>query len=122
MSIWDIHYDALYNSPLAVDAVLTVACGEVPIELRVIDKTVGLAAGFGSGANRNNLHFSDVDVMTIRPHVMVKAVDLASFDPAILREAEITFNGKTWRVMDHEPASAPTGEGNGEIRLMLEAA
>lgn len=123
MSIWDIHYAALYASPIAVDAVLTLAgTGGAVIDLRAIDKTSGLAAAFGSGANRNGLNFSQVDVMSIRPACMVRATDLADVDPANLREAEITFSGKTWRVMDHEPAPAPTGEGNGEIRLILEAA
>lgn len=121
MSIWDVHYNALYTSPIAVDAVLVVACGEVPMEVRAIDKTVGLAAGFGSHS-RDGQHFSDMAVMTVSPHVMVKAIDLADVEPADLRDAEITFNGKTWRIMDHEPVPAPTGEGYGEIRLILEAA
>lgn len=121
MSVWDVHYGALYRSPIAVDAVLTVACGEVPIALRVIDKTAGSSSSFGNGANRNGLNFSQVDVMTILPAAMVRATDLVDVDPANLRDAEITFSGKTWRVMDHEPVPAPTGEGNGEIRLILEA-
>lgn len=121
MSIWDVHYNALYASPIAVDAELTIACGDMPLSLRAIDKTTGIAAGFGSH-NRDGQHFSDMAVMTIRPHVMVKAIDLAEVDQANLRDAEITFNGKTWRVVDHEQVPAPTGEGYGEIRLILEAA
>jgi hypothetical protein len=123
MSIWDIHYTALYASPIAIDAVLTIdGTDGATIELRAIDKTAGLAASFGNGANRNGLNFSQIDVMTIRPACMVRSVDLADIDPATLRDAEIAFSGKTWRVMDHEPAPAPTGEWSGEIRLILEAA
>lgn len=122
MSLWDIHYNAIYGSPIAVDAVLTLAdTAGTEIPLRAIDKTVGLAAGFGS-YNRNGQHFSDVAVMTVRPSCMVRAADLVDVDLAGLRDASITFNGKTWRVVDHEPEPAPTGEGYGEIRLILEAA
>jgi hypothetical protein len=111
MSVWDIHYNALYNSPLAVDAVLVVACGEVPIELRAIDKT-----------NPAALNFKGVDVLDLKPAAMVRAVDLADVDPADLRDASLTFNGKDWIVKSHEIVPAPTGEGYGEFRLILEAA
>ncbi|WP_027037882.1 hypothetical protein [Mesorhizobium ciceri] len=121
-------YAPIYAT-LGVDAVLTVACGDPPIKtgadggpLLVLDKTAGSSASFGNGANRNGLNFSDVNVMTIRPAAMVRATDLADVESAKLRDAQITFNGKTWRVMDHEPVPAPTGEGQGEIRLILEAA
>lgn len=114
-------YAPIYAT-LGVDAVLTVACGDPPIALTVIDKTAGSSSSFGNGANRNGLNFSDVNVMTVLPACMVRATDLADVEPAKLRDAQIAFNGKTWRVMDHEPVPAPTGEGQGEIRLILEAA
>jgi hypothetical protein len=108
MSVWDVHYDALYNSPLAVDAVLVVACGDVPIELRAIDKTAPVA-----------LNFRGADVLDVKPSAMVKAVDLADVDPKDLRDASLTINGKTWVVKTHETVPAPTGEGYGEIRLIV---
>ncbi|MER9937415.1 hypothetical protein [Mesorhizobium sp. M0088] len=110
MSIWDIHYAALYASPIAVDAVLTVACGDPPMALRAIDKT-----------NPAALNFKGVDVLDIKPAAMVRAVDLAEVDPANLRNALIAFSGKTWTVKSHETVPAPTGEGYGEFRLILEA-
>jgi hypothetical protein len=76
MSIWDIHYAALYASPIAVDAVLTVACGEVPITkgadggpLRVIDKTAGVAiGGAGGGFNPPAASISTPASITAIPH------------------------------------------------------
>lgn len=118
---WSLMYGPIYAT-LGVEAVLTVACGDPPMALTVIDKTSGSSSSFGNGANRNGLNFSDVNVLTILPAAVVRATDLADTDLAKLRDAQITFNGKTWRVMDHEPVPAPTGEGQGEIRLILEAA
>jgi hypothetical protein len=111
MSIWDIHYDALYASPIAVDAVLTVACGDPPMTLRAIDKT-----------NPAALNFKGVDVLDLKPSAMVRAVDLADVDLAALRDASLMLNGKDWTVKSHEIVPAPTGEGYGEFRLILEAA
>jgi len=110
MSIWDIHYDALYASPIAVDAVLTVACGDPPMTLRAIDKT-----------NPAALNFKGVDVLDTKPSAMVRAVDLANVAPAALRDASLSLNGKDWTIKSHETVPAPTGEGFGEIRLILEA-
>jgi hypothetical protein len=112
MSIWDVHYDALYASPLAVDAVLTVDCGEVPIELRAIDKTAGIVTGGGGGR-------FNAEVETISPAAAVRAGDLADIDPADLHGAELMLNGKTWRVENSKPLPAPTGEIAGEILLIL---
>lgn len=108
MSIWDVHYGALYASPLAVDAVLVVACGDPPRAIRAIDKTMPKTISFQGG-----------DVLTIGPAAMVRAVDLADVDPADLRDSKLILNGKTWRVVNHQPVPAPTGEAGGEIMIML---
>lgn len=111
MSIWDIHYDALYSSPLAVDAVLTVACGEMPIELRAIDKT---SPQFAS--------FQGADVATIGPTANVRATELTEkdVDPDTLDGGTLTLNGKDWKIINHQPIPAPTGEAFGEVRLSLD--
>ncbi|RUW42991.1 MAG: hypothetical protein E5V37_03330 [Mesorhizobium sp.] len=108
MSIWDTHYAALYASPIAVDASLTIACGEVPISLRAIDKTNPAAIGF-----------KGVDVLDIKPAATIRASDLAGIDLANLRDAELILNGTCWRVASHQALPAPTGEAGGEIMLIL---
>lgn len=111
MSVWDVHYTALYNSLLAVDAVLTVACGDVPIELRAIDKTV---------PQMNS--FQGADVATIGPAAHVRASELAEkdVDPDTLDGGMLTLNGKDWKIINHQPIPAPTGEAFGEVRLSLD--
>lgn len=105
-------YAPIY-SVLGVPAVLTLddTAGTTLDDLTVIDGTSGTEVGF-KGA----------DVLTIRPTATVKAPDLATIDLADLRDATIAFNGKTWTIVDHMPIPAPTGEGQGEIRLILETA
>lgn len=103
-------YAPIYAT-LGVEAVLTVACGDPPMALTVIDKTAPAA-----------INFRSADVLDIKPACMVRAADLADVDKAKLRDASITFNGNTWTVKSHELIPAPTGEGQGEIRLILEAA
>ncbi|MDG4903210.1 hypothetical protein P9279_22120 [Mesorhizobium sp. WSM4962] len=112
MSIWDIHYDALYGSPIAVDAVLTVACGDVPHGLRVIDKTDG-----------SETVFNGVEMVTIGPAARVRARELAEkgIDTEALRDAVLNLNGRDWLVKANGPLPAPTGAAHGEIRLILEA-
>ncbi|RWN95187.1 MAG: hypothetical protein EOS05_10335 [Mesorhizobium sp.] len=108
MNMWAMHYNALYSSPLAVDAVLVVACGDQPKTIRAFDKTMPKTIGF-QGA----------DVLTIGPAAAVRATDLADVDPAKLRDASLELNGKTWRVASHQVVPAPTGEAAGEILLIL---
>lgn len=108
MSIWDQHFAALYASPIAVDAELTIACGDVPIALRSIDKT----------APKTN-SFKGADVLTIGPAATVRASSLANVDLADLKDAELAMNGTTWRVASHQALPAPTGEAAGEIMLIL---
>ncbi len=115
MSLWDIHYDALYASPIAVDAVLTIACGDVPMALRAIDKTMGVELG---GAKDQRNRFSS-EVETVEPGATVRAADLTGIDLADLRDASLEINGKTWIVRNHRMRPSPTGEGTGEVLLLL---
>lgn len=112
MSLWDIHYDALYASPIAVDAALTLAdtAGTV-VPLRVIDKTVG-----------QMVTFNRVDVATIGPAATVRMTELAAKGVSVAEvdSLVLTMNGKDWTVIAHEMVPAPTGEAGGELRLMLE--
>lgn len=112
MSLWDVHYNALYASPIAVDAVLTVACGDPPMTLRAIDKTAGIVTGSGGGRFQS-------EVETISPAAAVRSKDLAGIDRAALAGAQLAMNGKTWTVENHKHLPAPTGEAGGEILLIL---
>jgi hypothetical protein len=112
MSIWDIHYDALYSSPIAVDAVLTVACGDPPAGIRVIDKTDG-----------TDTQFDGVELMTVGPAARVRASEMADkgIDTTALRDATLRLNGRDWLVKASGVLPAPDGPDHGEIRLLLEA-
>ncbi|MBZ9760666.1 hypothetical protein LB553_07210 [Mesorhizobium sp. CA8] len=99
-------YNPVYSS-LGVPATLTL-CGGFPINLTVLDKTAP-----------KTISFKGVDVLDIGPAAAVRATDLADIDPADLRDAELTMNGRCWRVVSHQPSPAPTGEGQGEILLLL---
>jgi len=66
----------------------------------------------------------DVQLDTIRPAADVRAVALAAAGVTAedLIEATLTMNGKDWTVKSMLPLPAPTGEGQGEVRLILEEA
>ncbi|RWM32273.1 MAG: hypothetical protein EOR77_21615 [Mesorhizobium sp.] len=111
MDAWSFHYDAIYNNPMiAVDAVLTVACGNPPETIRAIDKTVGQL-----------VNFKGVDVATIGPSACVRVSELAEKGLAAddVDDGVLTLNGKDWTIISHEAIPAPTGEAGGELRLML---
>ncbi|RWI90524.1 MAG: hypothetical protein EOR22_23565 [Mesorhizobium sp.] len=109
MSIWEVHFSALYASPIAVDAVLTLGdTAGTTIELRAIDKTAPAA-----------LEFKGADVLDVKPGATVRASSLADIEPADLVDCELTLNGVTWRIASHQPLPAPTGEAAGEIMLIL---
>jgi hypothetical protein len=103
-------YGPIY-SVIGVPAVLTLCGGEPPLTLTAIDKTAGV-----------EVSFNGADVVTIRPAAIVRATELANVPLASLRNASLEMNGKTWTVVEHGYVPAPTGEGNGEIRLFLEEA
>jgi hypothetical protein len=116
MSIWDVHYAALYASPIAVNAVLTIdGTDGATIELRAIDKTAGVVIG---GAKDQRSRFSS-EVESVELAVAVRATDLADVGLADLRGASLEINGKTWTVRNHVLKPAPTGEGKGEVLLLL---
>ncbi|TGQ69520.1 hypothetical protein EN829_015025 [Mesorhizobium sp. M00.F.Ca.ET.186.01.1.1] len=111
MSTWDIHYDALYAGPIAVDAVLTIDdTTGTPIGLRAMDKTSGQLVGF-----------KGVDVATIGPAATVRVSEMVEkgISADDVDGMVLTLNGKDWKIINHEPLPAPTGEPGGELRLLL---
>lgn len=110
MTIWDAANDAIYASDLAVDAVLTVSCGEMPYTIRVKDWTDGVQVGF-----------QGVDFASLQPAIDVRVSELATNGIALadLRDASLTVNGRDWRVMSHLMIQTATGA---EVRLWLEKA
>jgi len=112
-----IDYASLLYGPvfdvLGVEAVLTLDLTDAePVALTVYDGTSGVEIG------------DPALVSTIRPVADVRATELAenSLSVAQLRHATLAFNGKSWTVMNHQYTAAPTGEGQGLVRLILEAA
>jgi hypothetical protein len=75
-----------------------------------IDKTVGVVVG------------ADVEVQTVEPAAVVRHADLdavTDFELSQLRGSSLAMNGKTWKVRNHALKPAPTGEGQGEVMLLL---
>lgn len=103
-------YGPIY-SVLGVEAVLTMACGDPPMTLTMIDKTAGVATNGGG-------RFS-VEVETVAPAAAVQATDLAGIDLADLRGASLEINGKNWTVRNHMLKPNSNGEGKGEVWLIL---
>lgn len=105
-------------SILGVPAVLTLegTDGET-IELTAIDKTSPVTLG----GRRERSSFA-VEIDTVEPAATVRVTELAGRSPAELRGASLAMNGKTWIVRSHLMEPAPTGEADGEIRLILEEA
>lgn len=104
---WGAHSTHIFAA-LGEDAVLTAACGDPPVTLRVIDATSGLAVGFNS-----------VDVQTIGPSAYVMASQLSDNHIALadIHDGLLTLKGKDWRIVSHEERP-----GIGEVQLILEKA
>lgn len=100
-------YDPVY-AMLAVEAVLTIETNEY--EFLVMDKTAPAEVG------------ENVETRTIYPYCAVRAKDLldAGVDLNDIDDKVITFNGKSWRIKNHQSNQAPTGEAQGEVRLTVE--
>lgn len=97
-------YDPIYRLlPTAFDAQITLLESGLTKELRVIDKTAGVAVGDG------------VQVSTVVPACDVRTSEVSAKGLVLenLKGASISFNGKTWDVIDHEMRPV------GEIRLFL---
>jgi hypothetical protein len=110
-----LDYGAVLFAPIylvyGVEAVLTLQdTAGTQLTLTVIDMTDGIETGDG------------VDVGTVVPGAVFQLSELTGqgFARADLDRASITFNGGTWKIVNHVPKPVPSGEANGEILLTLE--
>lgn len=102
--------DSPLYSTLGTSAALVNVDGE-SFALTVIDMTSGIEISPGG----------DIAIATIRPACAVRAVELAQRGIAVsgLRNAQVTFNGKTWTVERKLNNPSPSGESTGEFILIL---
>lgn len=102
-------YDPVY-AVLSVDAVLMIDSNEH--EFKVMDKTAPVEVG------------ENIETLTFFPYCTVRAKDLLDADVDLdeLDDQVITFNGKSWKIKNHQVNQAPTGQAQGEIRMTLEEA
>ena len=108
--VWQLSYDAAYRA-LGVDAIFTASTGlTAQCELRVIDKTAGVADPFGP-----------FGVDTVQPAAMVRYAELTrhGITRRDLDRSAISFNERHWTIRSHRLFPAPTGERKGEIMLLL---
>lgn len=108
LSIWTDSLDAIYDTDVAVDGVLSILTASV----RVIDKTAGV----------DLMPLGKAKVPTIVPAACVRRYELTAAgvtDLAPLLNATLTFNGATWRIVNHVYRPQPGGEMDGEITLIL---
>jgi hypothetical protein len=113
-----IAFDEILFAPLysvfGVDAQMEI--GSAIYELRVIDRTVGVAIERVDGG--------DGVIQSVRPAAAVRAAELANHGiaPETLRGGTLTINGRDWIV--HAVQMQPThrGERDGEVLMFLEAA
>jgi hypothetical protein len=105
----------LYGPQYAIlgdDAQILLDDGLTTYPIRAIDKTTGIAVG------------GTIDVPTIVPAACIYYPDLVALDlvPDQLVDAELTLNGKTWRIDATRPAPGMSGEASGELWLILREA
>lgn len=108
MSIWTDSLDAIYESDIGADAVLSLLTDSI----RAIDKTTGVDVAPLGLAN----------VPTLLPAACVRRASLTDAgitDLADLINATITLNGVTWRIVNHAYRPQPGGELEGEVYLLL---
>jgi hypothetical protein len=109
-----IDYDAFY-APLyaafGVSAVLDLGTSGT-FTLTVIDKTEGVMIEEGN----------NISIATVKPAAMVRMSELVSnnLTRAGLKQAPISFNGKSWVIVATQPKPNPAGDG--ELYLILQAA
>lgn len=106
---WSAHYSAIYNA-LGVSATITLADSGETVSVTVIDKTGGITVQERQGG---------VAVDTLRPACAVRVSELGSVAASELNGSDISVNGADWRIESHIPRPSPTGEGDGELYLVL---
>lgn len=109
MTIWSDGLDAIYNSELATDGLLSSGTGGDAVTLRMLDKTVGVAVGDPN----------EPSIMTILPAVCVRASELEerAIPVASVDAGTVTVAGREWRVKSHQVRPRP--DGAQEVYLFL---
>jgi hypothetical protein len=95
-SFWGPMYNAIYNSPIAVDATLTTAGGD-ELQVRAVDKTLPVPF----------LGMGGVEFQASRPFAFVQG-------------GQLQMSGKIWSVKSFEYYPSPEGIAAGELRLILQ--
>jgi hypothetical protein len=101
------HYGPIYES-LGVDAMLEIGSAVYPI--RAIDKTEGIMV--------------DIGAQRIAPAATLRMSELSEFgiDAETVDGGLLAMNGFDWRIESHSFRPSPTGEAEGELLLVLNAA
>lgn len=113
MTLWSAHVDAIYASPIAVDAHFSVAAG---FDARVVDKTAGLEVQPEPKGPR---------MPTLLPAACVRKSELVAKGVTMLAslvDTTVTFSGVTWKITNYGFRPSPEGETGGEIALYLRKA
>lgn len=108
-------YQATLYNPIyaAIGVPCTMTIAGVAYEVRVLDKTAGVAVG------------TNTEVQTVEPAAVVRAPELSDKgipSVAALKGAILEFNGRRWRVRNWQPKPSPRGEDDGEVYLFLSGA
>jgi len=79
--------------------------------IRGIDKTAGLEVSVEG----------DIGVQTVRPAAVLRMADLAAvaLAPDDLMDAIVDISGTSWKVRSYYPKPSPSGEGDGELYIIL---
>lgn len=114
MSIWETHYDALYNTDVGHGRTATLRLVGLSdaIEVTAIPKIAGASIDPPG---------TPYEIQSIRSAADVRVSELTenSVTRADLKGGEIDIAGSTWRIETTLPRPSPDGEASGEIRLVL---
>lgn len=114
MTLWSVHLDAIYISPVAVDAHFNATTEG--FDARVVDKTMGLEVQPEPKGPR---------VPTLLPAACVRKSELLAKGVTVLAtlvDTTVTFSGVTWKIINYGFRPSPEGETGGEIALYLRKA
>lgn len=114
MDYGSLLYGPIYEMLGVVGSITLTDTAETEIDVTVMDKTSGLAALLADNS---------ITVQTIRALAAVRVTELTATGVARddLKGATIIFNSSTWTIHSTRAAPSPTGEGEGELYLLLEA-
>lgn len=103
-------YDPVYLVQ-GVSAVITLSDATTVLKpVTVLDKTAGTEIKMA------------VDILTILPAAVLRVKELAkqNYVPDDLHRGKITFNGRTWTIVDNRLIPSPNGMDDGEAYMILE--